>query len=222
MFRSTIAVFFLLTLLMTCSKKQGDDPDERPVRDPRSGNPADLDQLEEDISFLDSLKNCKSDASAPDNVIDMGLRAFKIQDKYPMYRIRECLKSNLNDIHNQICSNRDALERQRQNADSESERISIESSLHRLDELQYKFVQKLYNQAYTWDERAQRFDSKKSGSGIGRFFNWMGKEESEALRDILNAESYRECNSYYNREDEDRYRYDRDYGNNSYNRRRSY
>ena len=176
----------------------------------------------ETVSFINWLKNCKTGSSTTDNTIDMITQAVGWQDKYAPGRFRDCLRCKLADAHSRICSQRDELERQRQGANSETDRIRIENSIARLDEIQYKFSQNLYREANKYNERAEKLANRDPKTAFEKAFNWIGRQESEALRDILNAESYNECNNF-NYDDADDYRYEDDYRrNDSYTRRRPY
>ena len=176
----------------------------------------------ETVSFSNWLKNCKTGVSAPDNTVDMVMNAVGLKNKYPPGRFRECLRCKLADAHNRICSARDELERQRQDANSESDRIRVENSIARLDEIQFNFNETLHKQANKYNKQANKFEDKDSKTVLGRAFNWFGQEEAEALRDITNAESYNECNSS-SYDDADEYRYEDNYNrNDSYARPRSY
>ena len=149
----------------------------------------------ENISFFDSLENCRTSINAPDNTIDV-LNAVELQDKSPLGKARECLRCKLAEAHNKICSARDELEGQRQDANSDSERSRIENSIARLDELQFNFNERLYTEANKWNDKANKYADKDS-SGLGRVGNWLGQQEAEALRDILNTQSYSECDNFY-------------------------
>lgn len=175
----------------------------------------------ETVSFANWLSNCSAGDSTPDNAIDIIVTAVGIQNKYMPKKLRNCLRCKLADAHSRICSARDELERQRQDANSESDRIRVENSIARLDEIQYKFNDTLYRQANKYNTRANNFADKDSKTLGGRFWNWVGQHEAEAFRDILNTESYNECNNF-RYDDSDDFRYEDEYRNDPYGRRRSY
>ena len=235
-----IIFIFLSSVLTACSDmEQSRRYRERPDRFDRSGAIASSfacqqylkeDQEEgsrgvenmETVSFVNWLKNCRTGVTTTDNTIDMLTQSVGWQDKYAPGRFRECLRCKLADVHSKICSQRDELERQRQSANSDADRIRIENNIARLDELQYNFSQRLYKEANKYDEAAQKLHNRESKTFFDRALNWIGRQEAEALRDILNAESYNECNNF-NYDDADDYRYEDDYRrNDSYRRRRSY
>ena len=235
-----IIIIFLSSVFTACSDLGADDGRSRPDNNRRTGphatilsssvcielqeeNEGDESLSLEDIettSFFGQLQNCRTGMSTPDNTLDLFVNAIGLQNKYAPGRFRDCLRCKLAEAHNKICSSRDELERQKQDANSDSERFRIENSIARLDELQLNFNQRLHTESNKWNDRANKYADKDS-SGLGRAVNWFGQQESEALRDILNEESYNECNSFYH-DDADDYRYEDDYGRNkSYARRRS-
>ena len=234
-----IIIFLSLSFVFTgCSELETDNTRPRYDRD-RAGSPTDfastsacIDFLEEgenessleDIettSFYSWLNTCRTSINAPDNTIDIVVTAIGLQDKYTPGRIRECLRCKLSDAHNRICSARDELERQRQGANSEADRIRIENSIYRLDDLQSNFNSKLYKQASEWNDRAQNFENKNPNNLLGRGFNWWAQQEAEGYRDIFNDQSYSECDGFYY-DDVDEHRYEDDSRYDSYARRRSY
>ena len=193
-FYSVILCFFFLTSCTDLSV--GDDTRRRD--DGRAGEP-DVDlptDLDEITSWRDLLKNCKPDLSLPDNTIDLVTDALGISDKYPPRVFRECFKKKLEDAQNRICDAREELERRRERARTDSERSRVENSIYRLDQIQFKFNQKLYELAIKFDEKANKLKNGRPNSEIGRWLNWWGQEEGGALRDILDTESYSECNFY--------------------------
>ncbi len=237
-----IIITFLLPALIACSDLGANDRDRSYTRQPspntailsssvcielreeeeneKDGAPS-LENVET-TSFYGWLQNCRTGFSTPDNTIDVVVSAIGLQDKYTPGRLRECLRCKLAEAHNKICSTRDELERQRQDANSDADRNRIENSIARLDELQFNFNERLYKESNKLNDKANSYADKDSSSVGGRIWNWVGQEEAEALRDILNAESYNECNSFHY-DDADDYRYEDDSRrNDSYARRRSY
>ena len=194
-------IFYTMILcsffLVACTDlSTGGDRGRRP--DDRSGDPDPKlpTDLEESFSWKDLLKNCKPDLSVPDNTIDLVTDVLGLSDKYPPRVMRECFKKRLEDAHDRICDAREALERQRERARSDSERSRVESSIYKLDQIQFKFKENLYELAVDFDEKVIKLENKNPKNDIGRFINWIGQEEGEALRDILDTESYTECNFY--------------------------
>ena len=230
-----IIIIFLSSVFTACSDLGADD--NRPPRERTGPNTTILSssvciELQEEdeenespslenietTSFYGWLQNCRTGISTPDNTVDIIVTAVGLQNKYAPGRLRECLRCKLAEAHNKICSARDELERQRQDANSDSERSRIENSIARLDELQFNFNERLYTEANKWNDKANKYADKDS-SGLGRAVNWFGQQESEALRDILNEESYNECNSFHY-DDADDYRYEDDYRRNASSARR--
>ena len=160
--------------------------------------------LNESLSWLELLRNCKPELSVPDNSIDLVMDVFGVSDKYPPRLLRECFKKKLEDAQNRICDAREELERRREKARSDSERSRVDNSIYKLDQIQFKFNQNLYKLAIEFDERTKKLKEKKENkenSKFQRFMNWWGQEEGEALRDILDTESYSQCN-FYSTDDE--------------------
>ena len=177
-----------------------DDPNRR--RDDRTGEVDLPEDLAEDQSLSGILKNCKPDLSVPDNTVDIITDIFGVSDKYPPRMIRECLKKKLEDGHTRICNAREELERQRERARDDTARARVDNSIYKLDQIQFKFNQNLYKVAVNLDEKLIEQEGKpKKDNKIGRFFDWLKREETEATRDIFDIESYSECNFYSDDDD---------------------
>jgi len=191
----------LLFSLIACSPLGIDDNVDRRIDD-RDGDVELPIDLVENESFSDFLKNCKSEySSVPDNTVDIVTGMFGLDDQLnPGKKVRDCLKAKLEDAQNRICKARDELERRRGKARSDTEKSRIDNSLLKLDQIQFNFNQKLYDLALSADEQVIKIEQKDSKNAVGRFFNWWAEEESGAIRDILETESYNECNSYYSEE----------------------
>ena len=154
-------------------------------------------ELPEDLKEKRSFFDCDPEYSGPDNSIDVVTDMLGVSDYNPGRRMRECLKETLEKGYNRICNAREELERRREKARDEASRSRIESSIYKLDEIQYKFNQNLYEFAEDFDDQVVSMENDgRKKTKLGRFWSWLKKEETEGLRDILDIESYRECNLY--------------------------
>ena len=203
MMKQTIFFISLFSFLCACEPLNiDDDGDTRP--DDRSG---DLEEelpenVFEGLSWQEILKNCKPEVDVPGNVIDIGLDLLQLSEHYVPGQLRKCLEKKLEDSHNKICTARVKLERRRDNARDGATRARANNSLVKLDTIQFKFNQKLYKMAVDLDEELQKQDEKKrSKTVLGRAWNFWRAEETEALRDVLDIESYSECNTYSSDDD---------------------
>ena len=194
-------VYSPLLFLTACSPlEQQPDGDRR--GDDREGEPAE--QLPEDVTegltWLEILRNCKPEVDTPDNIIDIGLSVLpeKWRELYLPSSMRSCLKAKLEEAQGRICKSREELERRRRRAKTASERAAVENSLYRLDQIQFKFNQKLNEMAVNLDDELIKLERKEANqrNDFGRFLNWVGQEETQALRDIFDTESYSECTFY--------------------------
>ncbi|MDE0119716.1 MAG: hypothetical protein OXM55_06900 [Bdellovibrionales bacterium] len=203
MMKQTVFSILFLSFLCACEPLNIDDGgDTRP--DDRSG---DLEEelpkdVFEGLSWQEILKNCKPEVDVPSNVLDLALDTINLSQYYLPGQIRKCLEKKLEDAHNKICAARVKLERKRDNARDGATRARVENSLVKLDTMQFKFNQRLYNMALNLDDHLQRWDRNgKAKTVVGRTWDFFKEEETEALRDILDIESYSECNTY-SRDDE--------------------
>ncbi len=193
------ALFFIF--FSACGGLYLDDDTDR--RDDDRVGEVDLpEDLTEDQSLSGILKNCKPELSVPDNTVDIITDIFGVGDKYPPRIIRECLKKKLEDGHTRICNAREELERQRDRARNDTTRARIDNSIYKLDQIQFKFNQNLYEIAVDLDEELIKLEGKpRRNNDVGRFFDWLRREETEATRDIFDIESYSECNFYSDDDD---------------------
>ncbi len=194
--------FLVFTFLTACSGLSLDDDTDR-ISDDREGDVDLPDDLVEKPSLKGFLENCDPELSVPDNTIDILTDMFGVSEQNPFRIARECLKARLEEGHDRICDARDKLERKRAKARDDNSKARVDNSLARLDEIQFKFNQNLYELAVDIDDDIVRREDKndESSNRIGRFFSWARTEESEALRDILDTESYSECNFYSSDDD---------------------
>ncbi|MYE07437.1 MAG: hypothetical protein F4X95_01615 [Oligoflexia bacterium] len=205
MIKQTIFFISLFSFLCACEPLNIDDGGGDPRPDGRSGD------LEEDLpedaleglSWQELLKNCKPEVDVPGNIIDLTLDTLNLSKYWLPGQVRKCLEKKLEDSHNKICTARVKLERKRDEARDEATRARAENALVKLDTMQFKFNQRLYKLALDLDDNLQKWDQKgKAKTVVGRTFNFIRDEESEALRDILDIESYSECNTYSSDDDE--------------------
>lgn len=192
-----VLYLMLFCSLVACTDLSIDDDAGR-RGDDRSGETPDVDlpeDLQEGLSWWNILKNCKPEFSVPDNSIDLITDVLGVSDKYPPRVMRECFKKKLEDAQNRICDAREELERRREKARSDSEKARVENSIYKLDQIQFKFNQNLYELAVEFDDKVNNIKDKRP-KNLGRWLNWLAQEEGEALRDILDTESYTECNFY--------------------------
>ena len=195
--KKKIFFLFLISFLYACAPLNEDDKPKR-RSDDREGDVKVPDEtLLEGLSWYELLKNCKPDVDVPNNIIDVGLDIFNLQDKYPPGLIRKCLEKKLSDTHNTICEARIKLERKREKARTENDKARVENSIIKLDTLQFKWNQQLYDLALKLDNELIKQENKQNSKHlVGRVFNFFREEETEALRDILDIESYSTCHSY--------------------------
>ena len=182
------------SFLSACGGLYVDDDVERPTDD-REGELALPTDLTEDFSLAGFLKNCKPSISVPDNTIDIITETLNIP--YKPKEVRGCLKAKLEAGQDRICKAREELERKREKARDDASRSRVDNSIYKLEQIQFKFNQNLYKLAVDLDEELVRRNNKKETSNsIGRVFNWLVDQETEAYRDIFDVESYSECNFY--------------------------
>ena len=194
--KNLIYFTFFIIFLSACGGLYLDDDTDR-RNDDREGDVELPEDLAEDQSLSGLLKNCKPDLSVPDTTFDIVTDVLGVSDKYPPRVARECLKKRLEEGHARICNAREALERQREKARDDVTRSRVENSIYKLDQIQYKFNENLYKVAVKLDEKLVEREAKpKKDNSIGRFFDWLKKEETEGLRNIFDIESYSECNFY--------------------------
>ena len=197
--------FFLILFLVSCSPlnqdadpgRRGDDPEGEPVDQP-------TDEDLEGLSWLEFLNKCKPEIDTPDNIVDVivDILPEKVRKLYVPGNVRKCAKKKIEDVHNKICKAREELERKRRRARSDTERASIQNSLHQLDLTQWKFNERLRELAEETDKRLIKLEEREGGErNLGRIANQWGQEETQAWRDIFDVQSYREC-SYYSEDDD--------------------
>ena len=203
MMKQIFCFFWIFIFLTACSGLSLDDDTDR-VDDDREGEVDLPEDLTEKPSLSGFLKNCNPELSVPDNTIDIITDMVGVSDKNPFRVARECLKARLEEGHDRICDARDKLEIKRSKARDERTKARVDNSLAKLDEIQFKFNQNLYELAVDIDDDIVVEEEKKDPkTWVGRVFAWGRQEESEALRDILDTESYSECNFYNNEDDDD-------------------
>ena len=182
------------TLLSACGGLYLDDDTKR-RNDDRKGEVDLPKDLAEKQSLADILKNCKPDLSVPDNTIDILTDMLNISKYYPPRKIRECLKKKLEDGHNRICDAREELERRRERTHDEVAKTRVENSIYKLEQIQFTFNQNLHNLAVDVDRALIKQEKNhRDYNEWGRFWNWVGQQETESTRNILDIESYSECN----------------------------
>ena len=195
----SIFLIFLFSILCACTGLQADD-DGGGVDDTREG---DID-LDLDLDLSD--KGCKLETSVPGNEIDLLADLFNV--KYEPRQARECLQKKLQDNHIKICDTRLKLERRRDNARTEAERERVENAIDKLDEMEFKYNQRLYALAARLDNKLKADEKKRrSKTLLSRAGRYFFSQETEALRDIFEVESYAQCSSYSSDDDDnDNYR----------------
>ena len=197
-------LLFSFLYLCACQPLNVDDGGDTRTDD-RGGDPEDElpGDVFEGLSWREILKNCKPDVDVPGNIIDIGVDLFGLSEHYVPGQVRKCLEKKLEDSHNKICTARVKLERRRENARDDAARARAENAIVKLDTIQFKFNQKLYDMALKLDDELQKQDAKRrSHTAVGRVWDFWRGEETEALRDVLDVESYSECNTY-NDDDDD-------------------
>ena len=199
----TIFLAILLSFLCACSNLQADDDGDGGIDDIREG---DID-LDLDLDLSD--KGCTLETSVPGNEID--ILADLLNVKYEPRRARDCLQKKLQDNHRKICDTRLKLERRRDNARTDAEIERIENAIDKLDETAFKYNQRLYDLAARLDKKLKKNEAKRrSKTFLARAGRYFYSQETEALRDIFEVESYAQCSSYSDDDDDDE---DDDYDN---------
>lgn len=200
--------FFLILFLVSCSPlNQDTDPGRRGDDEPEGEveQPTDVDI--EGLSWTELLKNCRPDVDVPDNEIDLilgmipGQLGEEIRELNIPGNARKCAQKKIEDTHDKICKAREDLERRRRRARSDAERASIQNSLYQLDLTHHKFNLRLERLAEDMDKRLIRIEGKDGKTFLGRIANEWGEAETEAWRDMLDVQSYREC-GYYSDDDD--------------------
>ncbi len=196
--KKNVLPVLLFAALCACSPLNQDaDPDPRP--DDRTGDPVPDDSILEGLSWWELLRNCKPDVDTPGNILDIGMDIFNLSDSYIPGMIRKCLQKKLSDAHNKICDARIKLERKRENAESDTDKARVENSIIKLDTTHFKLNAKLYELALRLDDKTLRARDKEGSPNqdrMDRAWQWFLAEEGEAVRDILDTESYSTCHSY--------------------------
>ena len=204
MMNTVIAFIFLLAFLPTCTPLNiSEAPGHR--QDDREGEvDADIpdDTVLEGLSWWELLKNCKPETDAPGSITDIATDIFGVSEHYAPGVVRGCVERKLSDAHTKICTARIQLERKRDRADDPATKARVENSIIKLDTMQFKFNQKLYNMALSLDDELEQQRSKgRAKTLLGRAFNFLKEDEIESLRDVLDIESYNTCGSYSEEED---------------------
>ena len=195
--KNILSLLLFIALCVCSPLNQDGDPDHRP--DDRAGDPVPDDSTLEGLSWIEILKNCKPDVDTPGNVIDIAVDVLNLSDKYLPGMFRKCLQKKLSEAHNKICSARVKLERKRESAESETDKARVDNSILKLDDTHFKLNEKLYELAVNLDGKTLNARSKEGNtdrSNINRAWHWILAEEGEALRDVLDTESYSTCHSY--------------------------
>ena len=200
--------FFLILFLVSCSPLNQDTDPGRRVDEPE-GEPVDqpTEKDLEGLSWTELLRNCRPEIDIPDNEIDifLGMIPGELGDKIREINIpgnaRKCAQKKIEETHDKICKAREDLERRRKRARSDSEKASIQNSLHQLDITHWRFNERLRKMSEEMDKRLIRIERKDGKTFLGRIGNSWGKAETEAWRDMLDIQSYREC-SYYSEDDD--------------------
>ncbi len=203
--KKTILTVLLLSFLAHCTPLNVEEaPERRP--DEREGEVSIPDDVLEGLSWLEILQNCKPDVNVPTNIIDVGVDIFGLSDQYAPGLIRRCLEKKLSDAHNKICTARVELERKKEKARDENTRARVDNSILKLDNIEFRFNQKLYDLSLKLDNNLEKQRRKKHKHWFVRGINAVRREETEALRDILDIESYSTCAFYDNTKDDDKRR----------------
>lgn len=205
----------LIVYLSSCGDLALDDRPDRRREDPYGKVELPEEIMDED--FFD-FTNCKPPVDTPDNAIDMILGVIPAVSKNnPLMISRRCLKDKLDKAHNNICDSRYTLEKQREEARDNATINRIENQIYRLDQIQWRFNQKMQELANKFDKyRNQAVDERESADAWLGAVLWVGEQEAIAYSNIFDIESYNECysriddDSRYNRRNRDRDRIDRD------------
>ena len=164
--------------------------------DDREGEISLPEELNENLSWFELLKNCKPEVNVPGSVIDIGLEAINLRQYYPPSLMRDCLQAKLEDAHDRICTAREGLERKREEVNGSNNRARVDNAILRLDEIQFKFNQRMYELASDIEDQIEDEKEGRYKTKWGRFMEWVRRDEYEAVRDTLDIASYSECNSY--------------------------
>ena len=203
-----LKILFAVTLILNMSACGGGlvrDDNRRPRGDDRTGDPESDVELPEEVasgSFLDKiLKNCEENQldSLPDNDIDIVVQQIPILHKYyGPGKVRTCIKAQLRKANEKICEAQEKLEEKIEQARDRRDKIRAETSLYKLEEIKYKFNERLYKAALRFDKEADRAKRKRKNTDklISDIFHVWTQQETEAMRDIFDVESYSECSFY--------------------------
>lgn len=201
--------------LSNCSDLNIDDRQTR-RREDRMGK-VELPEEINDEDFFDFL-NCKPSVNTPDNSMDV-LTNMVIPNKNPLTIARKCLKDKLEKAHNKICDARYQLEQQREQARDNSTINRIENQIYRLDQIQWRFNQKLQELAQESESYRKKAVDKRNKATKHQWWLatllWVGEQEAEAHSNIYDIESYNECFAPVNNDRRDRNRNNRDNRRNS-------
>ena len=206
---TALKIFFSVVLFLNlCSCGGGLVKDDRPrprSRGDRNGDPdPDVDLPEEvaDANFFDRiLKNCQGNTldTLPDNDIDIVVQQIPWAHRfYGPGKLRVCIKSQLRKANEKICEAQEKLEEKMEQARDRRDKVRAETSLYKLEEIKYKFNERLYKAALKFDKESSKAKKrrKETDSILGDVFHIWTQQETEALRDIFDVESYSECSFY--------------------------
>ena len=193
-----IIFILLLVSLTACTPLNiSEGPEHRP--DDREGEvtvDVPTGQVLEGLSWLDMLKNCKPDVNVPGSITGIVTDAVGLGEYYVPGMGRACVEKKLSDSHHKICAAREKLERQRNKARDPANKARIENAIRKLDRIQFKFSQKLYDLALKLDDHLEESRKHQKKTILGRAFKFIKEDELESMRDTLDIESYNTCTPY--------------------------
>ena len=135
-----------------------------------------------DEDFFDFTK-CKPSVDTPDNTMDI-ITGMLFPNKNPFTVARKCLKDKLEKAHNNICEARYTLEKQREEARDNSTINRVENQIYRLDQIQWRFNQKMQEIATKFNSyRNQAVDERESTNNDKWWLAgalWLGEQEATA------------------------------------------
>ena len=206
-----IASLFIV-YLSSCRDLSLDDRPDRRREDPYGK--VELPEEVMDEGFFDFTK-CKPSVDTPDNTMDI-LTGF-LPVKNPFRIARRCLKDKLEKARNSICEARYTLENQREQARDNATKNRIENQIYRLDQIQWRFNQKMQEMARSSDDYREKAVDKKDSTSSNKWWLttlfWMEEQETAAYSNIFDIASFDECYAPVNnnsRRDTNRDRTDRD------------
>lgn len=143
----------------------------------------------EDLSWMSVLINCEFAEEASVHVsVDIVTDILGVSS-YPPSVIRHCMRQKLEEVYSRISNDRRRL------IESDASPDDLETAMFRLDSMQFKLNQRLYNMAMEADDRLQGVKAKTERSNITltelAFLRWQ-EEELEAFIDVLGIEQYQQ------------------------------